>query len=143
MKHIIRISVIIAALLCSIAAMGQKKVYCELVGTEKLLSNKMNVSVDFGQENKIFSNQSLVDEKGRPIVFNSMVDAMNKMSELGWEFEQAYIVMIGGTSQGSTITNVHHWILSKTVGDDEGAGDGLKTYAARQKELKEAAQRNE
>ena len=73
----------------------------------------------------------------------SMVDAMNKMSELGWEFEQAYIVMIGGTSQGSTITNVHHWILSKTVGDDEGAGDGLKTYAARQKELKESAQRSE
>lgn len=136
MRNIIRITAVAAALLCSISAMGQTKVYCELLGTAKLLSNKVTISVDFGQENKFFSNQTLVDEAGHPLVFNSMVDAMNKMAELGWEFEQAYVVTIGG---GTTASNVYHWLLSKYISDGETAGDGLKTYSAKQKELREAA----
>lgn len=129
MKTIFKIAVLAAALLCSIQAMGQTKVYCELIGNEKLLSNKVTVSVNFGQENKLFSSQSLVDEKGRPIVFNSMIDAMNKMSELGWEFEQAYVVTIG--SGNSTSDNVLHWILSKCINEGESADDGLHISGAR------------
>ena len=136
MKNIIRLAVVAAALLCSISAMGQTKVYCELLGTAKLLSNKVTVSVDFGQERKFFDSQTLVDENGQAIVFNSMVDAMNRMAELGWEFEQAYVVTIGG---GTTASNVYHWLLSKYISDGETAGDGLKTYSAKQKELREAA----
>ena len=136
MKSIFKIAVLAAALFCSISAMGQTKVYCEILGTAKLLSNKVTISVDFGQENKLFSSQTLVDEDGHALVFNSMVDAMNKMAELGWEFEQAYVVTVGG---GSTSSNVYHWLLSKYISDGETAGDGLKTYSAKQKELKEAA----
>lgn len=43
----------------------------------------------------------MVDETGKNIVFNSMVDAMNFMGKLGWEFEQAYVVTMGGQ-------NVYH-----------------------------------
>ena len=58
---------------------GKKRVYCELVGTGNLLGNKMKVSVDFGQRVTWLSDQQLVDENGKKIKFNSMVDAMNYM----------------------------------------------------------------
>lgn len=51
---------------------------------------KFNISVDFGQQSKLFSNEALVDEKGRAISFNSMVDAMNYMSKHGWEFDTCF-----------------------------------------------------
>lgn len=78
--------------------------YCEIVGTSKFMSNKVTVALDFGQFNKFGSDQRLRDEEGKPIVFNSMVDAMNWMGADGWQFMQAYAVTMGST-------NVYHWLL--------------------------------
>ena len=61
------------------AQQAQSKVYCEIVGTSKMFSKKLTIEVDFGQESTLFSRETLVDENGKPIVFNSMVDAMNYM----------------------------------------------------------------
>lgn len=96
------------------------KVYCELVGHAKLLGPRVNVTVDFGQHRTLFQNHFLVDEKGKAITFNSMVDAMNYMSKFGWEFEQAYII-------GSNGSYVYHWLLSKYMSDDENINDGFTT----------------
>jgi hypothetical protein len=101
------------------------RVYCELLGTQKFLSQKCNVSVDFGQNP--YENSRLVDENGKSITFNSMVDAMNYMGELGWKFEQAYVVTV--SSQ-----NVYHWLLSKDISDDEAISSGFKTKAQLKKE---------
>ncbi len=92
----------------SMGVVAQKpyKVFCELLGTGKLFSNKVTVTVDFGQETSFWfgsSNQYLVDDNGKAIKFNSMVDAMNYMGKRGWEFEQAYVVTIGNQ-------NVYHWL---------------------------------
>ena len=38
------------------------KVYCELLGTQKFLSEKVTVEVDFGQNP--YTNRKLVDENG-------------------------------------------------------------------------------
>ena len=114
---------VIVALFVAIAANSQSKVYCELVGIQGLFTKKVTVSVDFGQESKLFSNEQLVDEKGNVISFNSMVDAMNYMSRLGWEFEQAYVVTVGSETSASP---VYHWILSKVV-DENGDANPLKT----------------
>lgn len=95
---------------------AQNKVYCELVGSQKFLSSKVTVQIDFGQQTSLFSDNRLVDENGDVVVFNSMVDAMNYMGELGWEFEQAYVVTMGS---GSSSSNVYHWLLSKYVGDEQ------------------------
>ena len=78
--------------------------YCEIVGMTKFMSNKVNITLDFGQFNKFGSDQRLRDEEGKPIVFNSMVDAMNWMGADGWKFMQAYAVTMGST-------NVYHWLL--------------------------------
>lgn len=127
---------LIAAVVLSIGvAQAQRhKVYCELVGQQKLLSTKCTVQVDFGQNQ--FQNNKLVDENGKKLTFNSMVDAMNFMGELGWEFEQAYIVTIGS---GTSAQNVYHWLLSRYLSDEEAIDAGLKTKAAYKAEAKAKA----
>lgn len=39
-----------------------------------------------------------------------MVDAMNYMGALGWEFQQAYVVTTGQQ-------NVYHWLMRKNFTD--------------------------
>lgn len=89
---------------------AEKFVYCELVGTQKFMSQNITVALDFGQKTSYWSNKNrkLVDENNKPVVFNSMVDAMNFMGENGWEFAQAYIVTMGQQ-------NVYHWLLKKNI----------------------------
>ena len=89
-------------------------IYCELVGIQRGFSNKVTVEIDYGQESKLFSrDQRIMDRRtGKPKVFNSMIDAMNSMGELGWEFVQAYVVISGGSSE-------IHYILNRKVTDEE------------------------
>ena len=104
----------------SLAAYSQQSVYCEIVGAEKLLSSKVNVSIDFGQKSKFAGNQYLVDAEGHALEFNSMVDAMNFMAKFGWHFTQAYAVSSGNN-------HVYHWLLEKKVNDESEIGDGFMT----------------
>ena len=118
MKKLILLVIALAAC-CAVKA--QNKIYCELVEERLLFSSKVNVQIDFGQETKFFSDTRLVGKDGKAITFNSMVDAVNYMATLGWNFEQAYVVQsISGGGNGNSIstTNTRHWILSKEVGDD-------------------------
>ena len=66
--------------------------YIEIIGTSKFMSNKVTIEISFGQRNKFFNMKDamIIDSEGKPIVFNSMVDALNFMSENGYEFVTAY-----------------------------------------------------
>ena len=135
-----RIVIIAASLfLFALSASAQSKVYCELLGTQKFLSTKVTVSVDFGQERKFFGDNRMVDSDGKVQEFNSMVDAMNYMGTLGWEFEQAYVVTMGS---GAGASNVYHWLLSKFVGED-GDPNALKTKQILNDEERAAAAKEE
>ena len=112
----------------TIKANEQHKVFCELVGTQKFLSAKVTVEIDMGQNP--YENSKLVDENGKKITFNSMVDAMNYMGKLGWEFEQAYVVTTNNQ-------NVYHWLLSKDVVDNDEAEEGITTKGQFKKQQKE------
>ena len=82
-----------------------KFAYCEIVGTSKLFSTKVNISIDFGQRTKFFSDNRMRDpETGEVMEFNSMIDALNFMGRQGWEFTQAYAVTSGNQ-------NVYHYLL--------------------------------
>jgi len=84
-----------------------KYAYCELVGTQKFLSTKVTVSVDYGEATKLFQDTRMKNEQtGKVQSFNSMVDALNYMGNSGWEFVQAYVVTTGQQ-------NVYHWLLKK------------------------------
>jgi hypothetical protein len=66
--------------------------YIQIVGTNRLLSNKMNIELDFGQVNKLFiaRDAQVKDASGKVVIFNSMMDALNFMSEAGYEFVNAH-----------------------------------------------------
>ena len=86
---------------------SSKYVYCEMVGTQKLLNNKVTIVLDFGEAKSIWKDNRVKDEiTGKAQSFNSMVDALNYMGEQGWEFAQAYVVTVGQQ-------NVYHWLLKK------------------------------
>ena len=80
----------------------------QIVGTSKMLSTKVNINIDFGQENKFFTGNDtqVKDENGKLMVFNSMVDALNFFGNYGYEFEQAYAITVGGQ-------NVYHYLMRK------------------------------
>lgn len=82
-------------------------VYAELIGTRKAFSNNITVIIDYGQDSKLFAVERIVDPKtGKPKVFNSMIDALNFMSENGWEFVQAYVASANNT-------NTFFWLLKR------------------------------
>ncbi len=82
--------------------------YVQIVGTSKLLSNKVSIEIDFGQQNKVFSSRDtqVRDENGARVEFNSMIDALNFMSKNGYEYKDAYALTIGNQ-------NVYHYLLQK------------------------------
>lgn len=82
--------------------------YIEVVGTSKILSNKLTIELDFGQENKLFNSKDtqVKDEDGKRLTFNSMIDALNFFSDNGYEFATAYAVTIGNR-------NVYHYMLKR------------------------------
>ena len=82
--------------------------YIEIVGTSKLLSTKLNIRLDFGQENKFWSDKEyqLKDADGKKISFNSMIDALNFMSKNGYELIMPYVVTDNSQS-------VYHYLLRK------------------------------
>ena len=118
------------ALSCSCQIYAQnKRFYCEIKGTQKQLSSRMKIIFDFGQNSSysIWTNlnpmMKFVDKKGEEIDFNSMVDAMNYMSERGWKFQQAYSTH--KIKEGSTA--IEHWILYKDANTKEEAREGILT----------------
>lgn len=102
------------------------KVYCEIVATPKLFSNKATVELDFGQYASFWSaDRQLVDENGNIIIFNSALDAANYMARRGWDLEEVFIVQ--EMSNGDSGTTRYHWVLSKMVTDDSQITEGLRT----------------
>lgn len=106
--------------------MEARKYYCEIKGIQKELSSGLKIVFDFG-ESQVYSiwgglknKQKLVDENGKDIEFNSMVDAANYMSEKGWNFQHAYTSFYSGNA-------IHHWILYKESETKEEAGEGIMT----------------
>jgi len=66
--------------------------YVQIIGTDRFLSNKVTVRLDFGQLNRLWVRDTVIrDENGNLVVFNSMIDALNFMSKQGYDFVQAVI----------------------------------------------------
>ncbi|MBP1639494.1 MAG: hypothetical protein H6Q17_1077 [Bacteroidetes bacterium] len=95
-------------------SINKKYVYCEIVGNESLLSTKLKIDIDYGQDVSFWNpDRRLKDENGKSIKFNSMVDALNYMGSFGWEFVQAYVITT--TYSGGQYNNVLHWLLKREL----------------------------
>ncbi len=83
-------------------------VYCIIDGNTKFMTNKVVIRIDFGDNISSYADNRMKDPKtGKPMVFNSMVDALNFMGKQGWEFVQAYADMNSGTTSG------YHFLMKK------------------------------
>lgn len=102
-------------------ASNAKEVFCEILGTYlNITASRIRIEVDFGEEQRNrWSNENvLYDSSGKPMKFNTMVDALNYLSQFGWKFKSAYYV-------GLTNSQVVHWLMSKEVENDEEIKEGI------------------
>jgi len=108
-----------------------KRVYAQLSCEGQLFSTKVKVSIDFGQSTSWLSSMSesrLVDRNGNEIKFNSMIDALNYLTQFGWRFAQAYVVPNGsGGKDSMSIGGTTYWILYKDVDDYSQITEGFTT----------------
>jgi len=104
-----------------------KRVYAQLSCEGQLFSTKVKVSIDFGQSTSwlfSMSESRLVDKEGKEIKFNSMIDALNYLTQFGWRFAQAYVVPRGTRDDVGGMT---YWILYKDVDDYSQISEGFTT----------------
>jgi len=132
MKRILITLIVFAGMFFGASAFAQTKeqphkVYCEIISTSRgMFSNKTTVELDFGQYASWWSaDRNLVDENGKTIDFNSVLDAVNYMAARGWVFEQMYVVQT--FTKGDSDTPAYHWIMSKEVSDQSQIMEGLQT----------------
>ncbi len=80
--------------------------YIEIVAKAKAMSLKVKIIVDYGQEPGMFSNQKIEDLSGRPLVFNSVIAALNYLYAHGWKCVNNYAIT-------SNSQNYFHYLLEK------------------------------
>ena len=66
--------------------------YCKMIVTGRVLSAKVNIDLDFGEERKLFGGDTRLrdDLTGKLKKFNSTVDALNYMGAQGWTLVNAF-----------------------------------------------------
>ncbi len=93
---------IVTILFCSFCAYCQTDTskieqYCQVIATPRLLSNKVTIDIDFGEEKVFFTDERLRTEEGKVKKFNTIIDALNYMGRNGWVFINAYPVHLANT----------------------------------------------
>ena len=82
--------------------------YIRIVGTQKFLSTQVNVDLEFGQRVRALSNKEkrVLDDNGKPVTLNSMIDALNFFDQYGYEFVTAYVITVSNQ-------NVYHYLMRR------------------------------
>ena len=92
--------------------------YCQLIATQKLLSNKVSIDIDFGEEKSFWRDTRLKTEAGGIKKFNTIIDALNYMGSEGWIFINAFPVRMGETE-------IYHFAFRKYFSRSE-AGNNVR-----------------
>ena len=97
MKKVVIISIVLLNSIVSTAQTDTSKVeqYCQVIATPRLLSNKVTIDIDFGEEKSFWNDTRLKTADGKIKKFNTVIDAMNCMGTAGWIFINAYPVRTG------------------------------------------------
>jgi len=88
--------------------------YCKMVATGRLLSNKITIDIDFGEERKLFGGDTRMKDEatGKLKKFNSVTDAMNYLGSEGWTLVNAFPMAEGSSS-------VYHFYFKKLFNKEE------------------------
>jgi len=125
MKRMFILMALLVAVCCaqaqSVNQPGEKyPVYCSVKGYNFWGVGKVKVQLDLGYKSNSF--ESLLDENGKKIKFNTMMEVINYMAKRGWELDQVCFF-----TEGMTKTNVANYVLKKYITDDSQIREGLKT----------------
>ena len=80
--------------------------YCQVIASPRLLSNKVTIDIDFGEEKSFWRDTRLKTDAGKLKKFNTVIDALNYMGREGWIFINAYPVRMGETE-------IYHFAFKK------------------------------
>ena len=81
--------------------------YCEVVATGRLLSNKVTIDIDYGEERSLWKDHRIRDDEGKLKKFNSVIDAINYLGKDGWKLVNAFPVSTGSGPM------VYHYVFKK------------------------------
>jgi hypothetical protein len=113
--------ILIAILLLPQGLFAQKlERYCELVAIGKMLSSKVSISVDFGEEAGLFKDRRVKDDDGKVVKFNTLVDALNYMGTQNWKMVNAFPISNGNGG------NIYHFFFKKEYDASELAAPETK-----------------
>ena len=127
MKKVFILMAFVVAVCCaqaqSVNQPGEKyPVYCSVKGYNFWGVGKVKVQLDLGYKTSNF--ETLLDENGKQIKFNTMMEVINYMAKRGWELDQVCFF-----TEGMTKTNVANYILKKYITDDSEIRAGISTQA--------------
>ena len=110
MKKLVIISSILVSAIVSNAQTDTSRIeqYCQVIATPGLLSNKVTIDIDFGEEKSFWRESRVKTSDGKIKKFNTIIDAMNYMGRNGWIFINAYPVRMGETE-------IYHFAFKKQV----------------------------
>ena len=125
MKRMFILMALLVAVCCaqaqSVNQPGEKyPVYCSVKGYNFWGVGKVKVQLDLGYKTSNF--ETLLDENGKQIKFNTMMEVINYMAKRGWELDQVCFF-----TEGLSKTNVANYVLKKYITDDSQIREGLKT----------------
>jgi hypothetical protein len=69
----------------------------------EIFSSKMNINIDYGQNQKIAKNSFLLDENGKKMEFFSFVDAANFLFKNGFEYVDVKTIFYENVNHNSYI----------------------------------------
>jgi hypothetical protein len=117
MKKIIYTAVFLILSYSSFAYTDTSKVeqYCQVIATPRLLSNKVTIDIDFGEEKSFWRDTRLKTYDGKIKKFNTIIDALNFMGKEGWVFINAYPVR-------NNDTDIYHFGFKKIFTKSEIEG---------------------
>jgi hypothetical protein len=70
----------------------QTEEYCQVKARPKL-NGRYVISIDYGQQRKLISENLFRDASGKAVEFNSAMDALNWLNAQGWEFVNAFVLV--------------------------------------------------
>ena len=118
MKQIITLALFIIMTLGVASAQEPFTVYCKLSGASYS-------QLDYGQET--LRKNTLVDERGMPIYFNSPISAMNYMAVRGWRYVDSIVEHSQSLMEPHRHSVTQYLIFSKEVTSLDEVDDGITT----------------
>ena len=84
--------------------------YCQVVATARILSNKVTIDIDYGEERSIWKDHRIRTDEGKLKKFNSVIDALNYLGKDGWRLVNAFPISAGSGPM------VYHYVFKKEFG---------------------------